>query len=200
MKSIAILAAVAISAVAAQADEGRLYYTEPTSATVWAAGKTQTVTWSNVCKPENTGDLDITLYLGTGGRNGTEQVRVPNIPAIGKLNCLKNKTATVVLPANLTTSDKYSLHVDTQPLQSYSSPFTIKGIDPVTTATPAPTNATTATTIATTTPTPVTNTTSSTSAPANPNPTSDKGNAAGSLKTLGSSAAALVAAISYMLL
>ncbi|KAG0016092.1 hypothetical protein BGZ80_009431 [Entomortierella chlamydospora] len=200
MKSIILLAAVAISTVAAQADEGRLYYTEPVSATVWVAGKTQTVSWSNVCKSENTGDLDITLYLGTGGKNGTEQVRVPNIPAIGKLNCLKSKTATVVLPANLTTSDKYAIHVNTEPLQSYSSPFTIKGIDPVTTATAAPTNATTATTVATTTATPTNATTPSTSTSANPNSTSDKPNAAGSHKTLGSSAVALAAAIGYMLL
>ncbi|KAG0042507.1 hypothetical protein BGZ89_006873, partial [Linnemannia elongata] len=110
---LSVLAASA-SVVLAQspgADEGRLYYTEPTSVTTWTAG-------ANVCKPENTGDLDIVLYIGTGGANGTDQIRVPGIEAIGKLNCLKSKSATVFLPANLTTSNKYAIHVDTEPLQS----------------------------------------------------------------------------------
>ncbi|KAG0282278.1 hypothetical protein BGZ97_009057, partial [Linnemannia gamsii] len=117
---LSVLAASA-SVVLAQspgADEGRLYYTEPTSVTTWTAGTNATVSWSNVCNAQNTGNLNIVLYIGTGGINGTEQVRVPNMGPIGTLNCLKSKTATVFLPANLTTSKTYAIHVDTEPLQS----------------------------------------------------------------------------------
>ncbi|KAG0200563.1 hypothetical protein BGX28_006414 [Mortierella sp. GBA30] len=201
MKSIAIFAAVAISAVAAQsagADEGRLFYTEPITATVWTAGQSQTVAWSNVCKEQNTGDLDIVLYLGTD-TSETDQVRVPGIPAIGTLNCLKSKSAVVNIPANLTTSNKYSIHVETEPLQSYSSRFTIKGIDPVTTA-PHP-RTTPATASATGAPTSAAGGHASGSAPAQSTPSnSNKDSAAGSLKTLGSAAVVLAAAVGSMLL
>ncbi|KAF9928366.1 hypothetical protein FBU30_002404 [Linnemannia zychae] len=190
MKATTALLSVLASAsvVLAQspgADEGRLYYTEPTSATVWTAGTNATVSWSNVCKPENTGDLDIVLYIGTGNKNGTEQVRVPNIASIGVLNCLKSKTATVFLPANLTTSDKYAIHVDTEPLQSYSSPFTIKGIDP-------PVTTTVATPVASPAGANPSGSASTTTAGTNP---STSPNAAGSLKTLGASAAVLAVTV-----
>ncbi|KAH7030392.1 hypothetical protein BKA57DRAFT_478529 [Linnemannia elongata] len=188
---LSVLAASA-SVVLAQspgADEGRLYYTEPTSVTTWTAGANATVSWSNVCKPENTGDLDIVLYIGTGGANGTDQIRVPGIEAIGKLNCLKSKSATVFLPANLTTSNKYAIHVDTEPLQSYSSPFTIKGIDPPVTTTVAPVAPTTTAAVV---PPAGSATTSAGGAAA----TSDKStSAAGSLKAFGASAAVLAATI-----
>lgn len=199
MKFSAILALASIAAVVSAqspgADEGRLYYTEPTTATVWTAGQNHTVAWSNVCKSENTGDLDIVLYRGTGNLNGTEQVRVPGITAIGKLNCLKNKSATVFLPANLTTSDKYALHVDTEPLQSYSSPFTIKGVDPVVTTTtgtvPPPSTSSAAVGGSST----GSVTTGSPSAPPSGKPT----NGAGSLKAVGSSAVVVLAAIAMMI-
>ncbi|KAG0029149.1 hypothetical protein BGZ81_004079 [Podila clonocystis] len=111
MKSIAfIAAAAAVATVSAQADEGRLFYSSPISSTVWTAGKNETVSWTNVCRSENTRPLDIVLYLGTGAKNGTEQVRVPNLLPIGTLNCLTSKSATVFLPANLTTSDKYAIN------------------------------------------------------------------------------------------
>ncbi|KAF9418341.1 hypothetical protein BGZ76_004392 [Entomortierella beljakovae] len=196
MKYIAILAAVAISAVAAQTteDEGRLYYSEPISGTIWNAGSTHTVSWTNECKPENTGDLEIVLYLGTGG---TVQERVPNIDAIGVLNCLKSQSAQVTIPAGLISSNKYSIHVDTAPLQSYSSHFTIKGVDPVTTAPAATSNSTvaptaTAATSATTASTAPSTTTTASDATANPE------NAAGSLKTLGSAAAVLASAVGFL--
>ncbi|KAG0052900.1 hypothetical protein BGZ83_001985 [Gryganskiella cystojenkinii] len=198
MKSSAILAlAASVAVVAAQspgADEGRLYYTEPTGATVWTAGKTQTVSWSNVCKSENKGDLDIVLYKGTGNNNGTEQVRVPGIPPIGKLNCLTSKSATVTLPANLTTSDKYALHVETEPLQSYSSPFTIKGIDPPVTSTVAPTVATTSAGAATT------SGDATKPTPSGPSTTDKPASGAGSLKTVGTSAVVVLAAVCAMFL
>ncbi|KAF9136489.1 hypothetical protein BGX30_011147 [Mortierella sp. GBA39] len=190
---LSVLAASA-SVVLAQspgADEGRLYYTEPTTATTWTAGANATVTWSNVCNSKNTGDLAIVLYIGTGGANGTEQVRVPGIENIGTLNCLKSKSATVNLPANLTTSDKYAIHVDTEPYQSYSSHFSIKGIDPPVTTTVAPVAP------------PTTPGAAVPSAGANPATTtggaaatSDKStSAAGSLKAFGASAAVLAATI-----
>ncbi|KAG0215548.1 hypothetical protein BGX33_001109 [Mortierella sp. NVP41] len=197
MKSTAaILSVLAASAsvVLAQspgADEGRLYYTEPTSATKWVAGTNATVSWSNVCKAVNTGDLDIVLYIGTGGNNNTEQVRVPNLSAIGTLNCLKSKSATVFLPANLTTSDKYAIHVDTEPLQSNSSPISIKGAAPVTTTAPTvapPTGAPAATSAAG-------GASTVSGAPTTPSNGSKAGNSAGSLKTLGASAVVLAASV-----
>jgi hypothetical protein len=200
MKFSAILALASIAAVVSAqspgADEGRLYYTEPTTATVWTAGQNHTVAWSNVCKSENTGDLDIVLYRGTGNLNGTEQVRVTGIPPLGKLNCLKNKSATVFIPANLTTSDKYALHVNTEPRQSYSSPFTIKGVDPVvppttTAVVPPPSTSSAAVGGSSTGPA----ATGSTSAPAAGKPT----NGAGSLKAAGSSAVVVLAALALMI-
>ncbi|KAG0358429.1 hypothetical protein BC939DRAFT_528198 [Gamsiella multidivaricata] len=197
MKFLALLSAVAISAVAAQSadDEGRLFYTEPTTATVWTAGNNHTVSWNNKCKSENTGDLNIVLYLGTGANGGTEQVRVPGIEAIGKLNCLKGNTATVVLPANLTTSDKYALHVDTEPLQSYSSPFTIKGIDP-----PAASSAAASTSAAATTTIVAPPTAPSSATPSPSKVADDKTSAAGSLKTLGAAAVVFAGAVSALLI
>ncbi|KAF9336512.1 hypothetical protein BG006_008431 [Podila minutissima] len=195
MKSITFIAAAAavatVSAQSAGADEGRLFYSSPISSTVWTAGQNETVSWTNVCKPENKAPLNIVLYLGTGGKNGTEQVQVPNILPIGTLNCLTSKTATVFLPANLTTSDKYAIHVDTEPLQSYSASFTIKGVAPPAAAVPT-----------TGAPAPVT----SSAGPASPSQTSavpaggKTGNGAGSLKVVGSTVAVVAAAFGALLL
>ncbi|KAF9322687.1 hypothetical protein BGZ91_004125, partial [Linnemannia elongata] len=100
-----------------------------------------------------------------------------------------SKSATVFLPANLTTSNKYAIHVDTEPLQSYSSPFTIKGIDPPVTTTAAPVAPTTTAAVV---PPSGSATTSAGGAAA----TSDKStSAAGSLKAFGASAAVLAATI-----
>lgn len=196
MKSIAFIAAAAavatVSAQSAGADEGRLFYSSPISSTVWTAGKNETVSWTNVCRPENTGPLKIVLYRGTGGKNNTEQVIVPDLLPIGTLNCLTSKSATVFLPANLTTSDKYAIHVDTEPLQSYSAPFTINGVAPPTSAVP------TASAPATTAP--------ASSGSANPSqtspvPTGDKATSgAGSLKVVGSTVAVVAAAFGALLL
>ncbi|KAG0317977.1 hypothetical protein BGZ99_005934 [Dissophora globulifera] len=200
MKSAIIFAIVAISAIAAQSggsksDDGRLFYSEPIRATIWEAGKTQTVSWTNVCKPENKGDLDIVLYLGSGNLNGTEQIRVPNLSPIGILNCLKSKSATVTLPANLTTSDMYAIHVDTEPLQSYSSPFTIKGISPPVTSA-VPTSSATVPVASPSAPAPGT----SSATGSKPSPESKTNDVAGSLKTLGATGAVLAAAIGSLLL
>ncbi|KAG0358526.1 hypothetical protein BG005_002208 [Podila minutissima] len=194
MKSIAFIAAAAavatVSAQSAGADEGRLFYSSPISSTVWTAGKNETVSWTNVCKPENKAPLNIVLYLGTGAKNGTEQVQVPNILPIGTLNCLTSKTATVFLPANLTTSDKYAIHVDTEPLQSYSASFTINGVAPPATAGPT-----------TGAPAPATS-----SGSANPSQTSTvpaggkTESGAGSLKVVGSTVAVVAAAFGALLL
>lgn len=138
MKSSILIAAAAsmtVASVAAQTttpDEGRLYYSEPVSATVWTAGETQTISWTNYCKSGNKENLDIVLYMAKDHLPGsTDQIRVPGIRALGSLNCLKNKSANVTLPKGLTTGSTYSLHVATKPLQSYSAQFTIKGEDPV---------------------------------------------------------------------
>lgn len=137
MKSnlIAAAASMAVATVAAQTtapDEGRLFYSEPISATVWTAGENQTVSWTNYCKPGNRDSLDIVLYMSKDHLPGsTDQIRVPGLRSLGSLNCLKNKSAKATLPKDLTTGSTYSLHVNTKPLQSYSAQFTIKGQDPV---------------------------------------------------------------------
>ncbi|KAF9378651.1 hypothetical protein CPB97_009429 [Podila verticillata] len=195
MKSIAFIAAAAavatVSAQSAGADEGRLFYSSPVSATVWTAGKNETVSWTNVCKPQNTGPLNIVLYRGTGGKNNTEQIMVPDLLPIGTLNCLTSKSATVFLPANLTTSDKYAIHVDTEPFQSYSAPFTINGVAPPTTA---PT-----TTSAPATSVPASSGSAS-SSQSSTVPTGNKPSGAGSLKVVGSTVAVVAAAFGALLL
>ncbi|GJJ68728.1 hypothetical protein EMPS_01074 [Entomortierella parvispora] len=131
---IAAVASMAIASVTAHftPDEGRLFYSEPVSASVWTAGETQTVSWSNYCKPGNKEALDIVLYMSKDHIPGsTDQMRVPGIRSLGTLNCLENKSAKITLPKGLTTGSTYSLHVNTVPLQSYSAQFTIKGEDPV---------------------------------------------------------------------
>ncbi|KAF9325646.1 hypothetical protein BG006_010870 [Podila minutissima] len=200
MKSFALLLATAVAAVAAQsqgANEGRLYYTSPTTGTIWTAGKNNTVAWSNVCKPENTEDLDIVLYMSTGATGGTEQVRVPSLRSLGKLNCLQQKEVQTVK-----TGSQYSIHVDTKPLQSYSAQFTINGAEPEVPVAPTsgvPTSTSSANNVM---PTGIDATTSGTvsTTPSDP-ATAEKGaaNAAGVLKTLGSTAAVIaVAAAAYM--
>ncbi|KAF9298297.1 hypothetical protein BGZ74_009448 [Mortierella antarctica] len=205
MKSFALLLATAVAAVAAQsqgADEGRLYYTSPTSGTIWTAGKNNTVAWSNVCKPENTEDLDIVLYMSTGATGGTEQVRVPSLRSLGKLNCLKQKEVQVFIPETVKTGSQYSIHVDTKPLQSYSAQFTINGAEPEVPVAPTsgvPTSTSSANSVM---PTGNDATTSGTVSPTPSDPATaekDAANAAGALKTLGSTAAVIaVAAAAYM--
>ncbi|KAF9137054.1 hypothetical protein BGX30_010598 [Mortierella sp. GBA39] len=141
MKSTALIAAtLALSAasVAAQSsssDEGRLFYSSPISPTVWTAGKNETISWTNACKSGNNESLSIVLYMNSGRGSDTEQVRVPGIRALGTLNCLKSKTATVFIPENIVTGTTYSIHVNTVPLQSYSAQFTINGVAPPTPST-----------------------------------------------------------------
>ncbi|KAG0331140.1 hypothetical protein BG004_001803 [Podila humilis] len=202
MKSTLLLA-TAIAAVAAQSqgtvDEGRLFYTEPTSATVWTAGQNHTVAWNNLCKPENTGDLNIVLYRSTGGNGGTEQVRVPGISAIGKLNCREQKEAMVFIPASIMSGTQYSIHVDTVPLQSYSAQFTIKGTEPeIPASTTAPTN-TVMPTGPSSTATSTTTTGVAPTATTDPEAAGKDNNGAGALKSLGSSAVLIaMGAAAYM--
>lgn len=204
MKSFTLLLATVVAAVAAQsqsADEGRLYYTSPTSGTVWTAGKNNTVAWSNVCKSENTQDLDIVLYMSTGANGGTEQVRVPGLRSLGTLNCLKQKEVQVFIPETVKTGSQYSIHVDTKPLQSYSAQFTIQGTEPEIPVVPttAPTSASSVPII---TPTGIDATSPGAVSPTPSGPVTseeDAANAAGALKTLGSTAAVIaMAAAAYM--
>ncbi|KAG0260652.1 hypothetical protein BG011_001715 [Mortierella polycephala] len=217
MKAITLLAStIALTAVAAQSNEGRLYYTEPTGATVWTSGEKHTVSWSNVCGDKNKSKLDVVLYKGVGEKGGSEQVRVPGLDSIGYVDCKKKNEATITLPAGLTSGENYSIHVNTVPLQSYSAQFTIKGVDPApsspapsstpgtpgnpgTPGTPGngtePTGApgnTTGTATATVTGTATATVSTSTLAPTAP---ADTENAAGSLKAFGSTAALLVATV-----
>ncbi|KAG0372579.1 hypothetical protein BGX24_000074 [Mortierella sp. AD032] len=182
---LSVLAASA-SVVLAQAPvvyDHRPSSTETTKATVWTAGKNATI--------ENKGDIDISLYIGTGTPGPNDKTVV--IDSIGTLNCLKSKTATVFLPANLTTSARYALHVETKPYQSYSADFTIKGIDPPVTATSAP--ATVAPPTATGSAGAGAGAGASTTTGGSTGTPTPNTSAAGSLKTLGASAAVLAATI-----
>ncbi|KAG0033324.1 hypothetical protein BGZ82_006139 [Podila clonocystis] len=205
MKSFALLLATVVATVAAQsqgADEGRLYYTSPTSGTLWTAGKNNTVAWSNVCKPENTEDLNIVLYMSTGANGGTEQVRVPGLRSLGKLNCLKQKEVQVFIPETVKTGSHYSIHVDTKALQSYSAQFTINGAEPDVPDTPTSGVPTSTSSVNVTIPTGIESTTPGTISPTPSGPATaekDAANAAGALKTLGTTAAAIaMAAAAYM--
>ncbi|KAG0377647.1 hypothetical protein BGX24_005716 [Mortierella sp. AD032] len=137
--TLALSAAVAVSAQSPSSDEGRLYYSSPITSTVWTAGKNETISWTNACKPGNKDSLAIVLYMNAGHGVNTDQVRVPGIPSLGTLNCLKSKTASVFIPDHITTGNTYSLHVNTVPLQSYSAQFTINGVAPPTTPSPSAT-------------------------------------------------------------
>ncbi|KAG0230177.1 hypothetical protein BGX31_005976 [Mortierella sp. GBA43] len=126
--SLAIVAAAALSVVAAQevaANEERLDYSEPIGSTVWNSPGTATVKWSKPCNAKNDKDLDISLYIGSQA-NPQLQELVP-IPFIGKLNCVKNNEATVTLPAGLKSSRYYSIHADTYPNRAFSAHFVING-------------------------------------------------------------------------
>lgn len=204
MKSFALLLATAVAAVAAQsqgADEGRFYYTSPTSGTVWTAGKNNTVAWSNVCKSENTEDLNIVLYMSTGANGGTEQVRVPGLRSLGKLNCLKQKEVQVFIPETVETGSQYSIHVDTKPLQSYSAQFTINGAEPEVPVVPTPGVPTSSSSVHIA-PTSVDATTPGIVYPTPSGPATaekDAANAAGAIKTFGSTTAVIaVAAAAYI--
>ncbi|KAF9544324.1 hypothetical protein EC957_012205 [Mortierella hygrophila] len=124
------LSAASVAAQSSSSDDGRLFYSSPISPTVWTSGKNETVSWTNACKPGNKESLSIVLYMNSGRGSDTEQVRVPGIRALGTLNCLKSKTATVFIPENIVTGTTYSIHVNTVPLQSYSAQFTINGVAP----------------------------------------------------------------------
>ncbi|KAG0279937.1 hypothetical protein BGZ95_011840 [Linnemannia exigua] len=137
--TLALSAVVTVSAQSSPSDEGRLYYSSPITSTIWTAGKNETVSWTNACKPGNKESLSIVLYMNAGHGVNTEQVRVPGIRALGTLNCLKSKTASVFIPNHITTGNIYSLHVDTVPLQSYSAQFTINGVAPPPTPSPSTT-------------------------------------------------------------
>ncbi|KAG0234897.1 hypothetical protein BGW41_000967 [Actinomortierella wolfii] len=189
MKSATLaVAALLVASVSAQnvVDEKRLFYSEPIQATFWKAGSTHTVSWTNKCDKVNAGrgPLNIVLYHSTGPENKT-QILVPNIDAIGTLDCLNSNKATVVLPANLTTG-AYSIHVDTEPFQSYSGSFTILGIDPPKASDPAPTSAPT-----TAAPAPVESTT--------PQNQEKPDSSAGSLKIATSLVAALALAVGTLM-
>ncbi|KAG0031737.1 hypothetical protein BGZ81_000678 [Podila clonocystis] len=206
MKYFALLLATVVATVAAQsqgADEGRLYYTSPTSGTVWTAGKNNTVAWSNICKPENTEDLNIVLYMSTGANGGTEQVRVPGLRSLGKLNCLKQKEVQVFIPETVKTGSHYSIHVDTKPLQSYSAQFTINGAESEVPVTPTSGVPTSTSSVNVTIPTGIESITPGTVSPSpsgHATAEKDAANTAGALKTFGTTAAAIAIAVaSYMI-
>ncbi|KAF9362277.1 hypothetical protein BGX34_006484 [Mortierella sp. NVP85] len=126
--TLAIAAAVTLASAVAAQDEGRLWYTEPVGTTVWTAGSEQTVSWQKHCSSENPDDLRVSLYHGGAAEN--VQVLVPGIGDIGTINCKKSLSGKVKLPDNLETGKTYSIHISTEPLQSYSARFTINGKAP----------------------------------------------------------------------
>ncbi|KAK3828383.1 MAG: hypothetical protein J3Q66DRAFT_322523 [Benniella sp.] len=126
--TLAIAAAVTLASAVAAQDEGRLWYTEPVGTTVWTAGSEQTVSWQKHCSSSNSDSLRVALYHGGAAEN--VQVLVPGIGDIGTINCKTSLSGKVKLPENLETGKTYSIHISTEPLQSYSARFTINGKAP----------------------------------------------------------------------
>jgi hypothetical protein len=188
MKS-AILAFAALASVAAAAADP-LFYSTPIATTVWTAGSTQTVSWTNDCSNSNTTTLPIVLQQEQPGTTPI-QVPVPGLAPIGTLDCAAAGSATVQVPANLPTGSTYSILVtyldstNGNTTLSYSTHFLINGVANTTTTTLAAAPSSTATSTVTGTKNGTTTATSTTTAGAKPT------NGAGALKA-GSTAALVI--------
>ncbi|KAF9288173.1 hypothetical protein BGZ68_000716 [Mortierella alpina] len=125
VKSTALLA-FAASALASVATAEMLHYGAPIEATVWTAGSTGTVSWTNDCAELPNTTLPITLNQEVNGL----QVQVPGTGTIGTLDCAKPGSATVQVPANIPQGTTYSILVVNGDEQSYSAHFTINSSIP----------------------------------------------------------------------
>ncbi|KAF9961420.1 hypothetical protein BGZ72_003677 [Mortierella alpina] len=125
VKSTALLA-FAASAMASIATAEMLHYGSPIEATVWTAGKTGTVSWTNDCS-----DLPNTTFpINLNHQVGTLQVQVPGLAPIGTLDCSSPGSATVQVPATIPQGSTYSILVVNGNEQSYSALFTINSSIP----------------------------------------------------------------------
>ncbi|KAF9570361.1 hypothetical protein EC968_001862 [Mortierella alpina] len=125
VKSTAILA-FAASAMASFATAEMLHYGSPIEATVWTAGSTGTVSWTNDCADLTNTTFPITL----NHQVGTQQVQVPGTGPIGTLDCKSPGSATVQVPATIPQGTTYSILVVNGNEQSYSALFTINSSIP----------------------------------------------------------------------
>ncbi|KAG0055414.1 hypothetical protein BGZ83_008687 [Gryganskiella cystojenkinii] len=202
MKSAATLLAVtAVASIASVATaNGLLSYGAPIQATVWTAGSTQTVSWTNDCS-----DLPKTTFpIVLQQEQGTVQVPVPGLAPLGNLDCSSSGSIDVQVPATLPSGNTYSILVVNGDVQSYSAHFTINNPNaPASTSAPAVTTTSGA-------PSSVSNTASASSLPtvktngtAIPTVTSTAGakptNGAGALKAGSTAALVVVAAVGLML-
>ncbi|KAF9968216.1 hypothetical protein BGZ70_005897 [Mortierella alpina] len=125
VKSTALLA-FAASAMASIATAEMLHYGSPIEATVWTAGKTGTVSWTNDCSDLANTTFPITLNHQVAG----QQVQVPGTGPIGTLDCGSAGSATVQVPATIPQGSTYSILVVNGAEQSYSALFTINSSIP----------------------------------------------------------------------
>ncbi|KAG9319960.1 hypothetical protein KVV02_002078 [Mortierella alpina] len=123
VKSTALLA---FAAMASLASAEMLHYGSPVGATVWTAGQTGTVSWTNDCSDLPNTTFPITLNQQVG----TQQVQVPGTGAIGTLDCSSSGSATVQVPATIPQGSTYSILVVNGGEQSYSALFTINSSIP----------------------------------------------------------------------
>ncbi|KAG0200498.1 hypothetical protein BGX28_006449 [Mortierella sp. GBA30] len=204
MKSTALIA-FAASALASVATAQMLSYGAPITGTVWTAGKTETVTWSNDCSTLPNTTFPITLNVQVNGL----QVAVAGVGPIGELDCAAAGSTTVTVPATVPQGSLYSILVVNGGLQSYSALFTINSSVPGSATSAAATGSATAATSAAT----ATVSGSASSAPTgsatvtNPSATSTVSgtpkpspNAAGALKAGSTAALVVVAAAAGLML
>jgi len=192
MKST-LFSLAAFAAVASVASADQLAWSAPITSTVWTAGSSQTVSWTNDCS-----DLSNTTYpIILQEQQGANQVPVSGLAPIGTLDCNSAGSSPVQIPATLPTGTTYSILVTNGDGLSYSAQFTINGVNP-TTAAASTTAAATATATATTAATASgakNATASATGTSASPKPTSG----AGALKAGSTAALVIVAAVALML-
>ncbi|KAF9583262.1 hypothetical protein BGW38_009883 [Lunasporangiospora selenospora] len=191
MKSIAFVAALAVVATAAaqsEEDKLRLYYTEPTPATVWTAGKNATVKWNNFCSATGGNKATpLTLYKDNGA--GVNEKVLGIVDPLAVVDCTKNQEVTFVIPANVSTFDKYTIHANTEPYRSFSVFFKIvnEAEKPTTTAASS-----------TSAPAGASSTTSAPTSTATADTAKEGANAAGAVGVVGSTFAIVAAAAAAM--
>ncbi|KAF9097761.1 hypothetical protein BGX23_008022 [Mortierella sp. AD031] len=190
------IAIIALStfALASQATAQMIAYSLPVASTIWTAGKSAQISWTNSCN-STTGNTTFPVYLQE--QQGQFQVPVPGLPELGFLNCIKPGKITVQVPLNITSGIAYSILVANGDVLSYSALFTIKSDIPGTTTSMTTTTLAPATTLApTTTASAIMTVAPTTLAP--PKPTGNT--AAGALKAGSQAALVIVAAVASMML
>ncbi|KAF9416103.1 hypothetical protein BGZ76_004709 [Entomortierella beljakovae] len=198
-------AAIATLALASHVSAQLISFSQPISSTVWTAGETGTVSWSNACA--DPASKNNTYPITLNYQVGQFQVQVPNTGHIGFVDCTKAGTTSVKVPL-VPQGSTYSILVVNGAVQSYSAQFTINSSIPGNTTTG--TTATATTTTAMTTTTAVTTSTTGTTSPSLTTVTSapttsvtgqpTNSNNAGALKAGSTAALFIVAAVASLML